>query len=169
MVVCWTWDLGLLEFGCARLLLLCLPRHVLFARLVRATVSSNQSGQFPKRLRSGNIYNMVNVVDINSNGILVKLVKSWQDAELTCAYWALMKRLQHTGIEAKKHVLDNEISEAMKSVIRDEYKTKYELVSLGCHWHNVAEVAIQNFKAHYLSILAGVANTQFLQFPRTPQ
>jgi hypothetical protein len=28
----------------------------------------------------------------------------------------------------------------------------------GCHRHNAAEVAIHNFKAHFLSILAGVAD-----------
>jgi len=32
-----------------------------------------------------------------------------------------------------------------------------ELVPPGCHQRNAAEVAIRNFKAHFLSILAGVA------------
>jgi len=32
-----------------------------------------------------------------------------------------------------------------------------ELVPPGCHHCNAAEVAISNFKAHFLSILAGVA------------
>ena len=33
-----------------------------------------------------------------------------------------------------------------------------ELVPPGCHQRNAAEVAIRNLKAHFLSILAGVAN-----------
>jgi hypothetical protein len=33
-----------------------------------------------------------------------------------------------------------------------------ELVPPGCHRQNAAEVAIHNFKSHFLSILAGVAN-----------
>jgi hypothetical protein len=33
-----------------------------------------------------------------------------------------------------------------------------ELVPPGCHRHNAAEVAIRNFKAHFLSVLAGVAD-----------
>ena len=33
-----------------------------------------------------------------------------------------------------------------------------ELVPPGCHRRNAAEVAIRNFKAHFLSVLAGVAN-----------
>jgi len=32
-----------------------------------------------------------------------------------------------------------------------------ELVPSGCHQRNAAEVAIRNFKAHFLSVLAGVA------------
>ena len=33
-----------------------------------------------------------------------------------------------------------------------------ELVPPGCHRRNAAEVAIRNFKAHFLSVLAGVAD-----------
>ena len=57
----------------------------------------------------------------------------------------------------QKQVMDNEISEAMKEDIRDECKVKLELVPPGCHQRNAAEVAIRNFKAHFLSVLAGVA------------
>ena len=32
-----------------------------------------------------------------------------------------------------------------------------ELVPPGCHQRNAAEVAIHNFKTHFLSVLAGVA------------
>ena len=57
----------------------------------------------------------------------------------------------------KKHVLDNKISESMKDMIRDEFKMQVELVPPGCHRQNAAEVAIRNFKSHFLSILAGTA------------
>lgn len=57
-----------------------------------------------------------------------------------------------------KHVLDNKISETMTEHIRDNYKFMLELVPPGCHRHNAAEVAIQNFKAHFLSVLAGTAD-----------
>ena len=46
----------------------------------------------------------------------------------------------------------------MNNIIQDEYKIQLELVSPGCHQHNAAEVAIRNFKAHCLSVLAGVAD-----------
>ena len=69
----------------------------------------------------------------------------------------MMKRLKRAGIVPKKHVLDNEVSEAMKAIIRDEYHMDMELVPLGCHCRNAAEVAIRKFKAHLLSVLAGTA------------
>ena len=121
---------------------------------VRNTVFSDQTGQFPTRSQRGNKYIMV-MVEIDSNAILVEPIKSRKDAELTRAYRALMLRLKLAGIEPKKHILDNEVSDAMKTMIKDEYKMELELVPPGCHRRNAAEVAIRNFKAHFLSILAG--------------
>ena len=45
----------------------------------------------------------------------------------------------------------------MKDYIRDMYKINIELVPPGFHRHNATEVAIRYFKAHFLSVLAGVA------------
>ena len=53
-----------------------------------------------------------------------------------------MLRLKQAGIIPKKHVLDNEVSEAMKDVIRNEYQMEMELVPPGCHRRNAAKVAI---------------------------
>ena len=46
----------------------------------------------------------------------------------------------------------------MKNHIRDTCKINMELVPPECHRRNAAEVAIHNFKAHFLSVLAGVAD-----------
>ena len=73
------------------------------------------------------------------------------------SYCALMQRLNRTGIVPKKHILDNEVSEAMKAIIQDKYRMEMEPVPSGCHRRNAAEVAIRNFKAHFLSVLAGTA------------
>jgi hypothetical protein len=94
---------------------------------VRETVFSDQTGQFPTRSQRGNKYIMV-MVEIDSNAILVEPITSRKDAELTRAYRALMLRLQRGGIIPKKHILDNEVSQAMKDIIRDEYKMEMELV-----------------------------------------
>ena len=45
----------------------------------------------------------------------------------------------------------------MKDVIQEEYHMEMERVPPGCHRRNVAELVIQNSKAHFLSVLAGTA------------
>ena len=57
----------------------------------------------------------------------------------------------------KKHILDNEVSEAMTNIIWGKYSMEMELMTPGSHRRNAAEVAIRNFKAHFLSVLAGTA------------
>ena len=103
------------------------------------------------------------MVEIDSNAILVEPLKSRKDAELTRAYHFLMMRLKNAGIVPSKHVLDNKVSSTMNEVIHDKYRMEMELVPPGCHRRNAAEVAIRNFKAHFLSVLAGVAD----DFPLT--
>jgi hypothetical protein len=123
---------------------------------VRETVFTDQTDQFPHHSLAGYKYIMV-MVEIDSSAILVAPLKNRTDAELTRAYASLMQRLHHAGIRPKKHVLDNEISSAMKKLITEKYQMQYELVPPGCHRRNAAEVAIRNFKAHFISILAGVS------------
>ena len=71
----------------------------------------------------------------------------------------MMLPLKQAGIIPQKHILDNGISNATKTIIRDEYRMKLELVPPGCHRRNAAEVAIRNFKAHFLSVVAGTATS----------
>ena len=68
-----------------------------------------------------------------------------------------MLRLRQAGMIPRKHILENEVSEALKTIIQDEYKMQLELVPPGIHHRNAAEVTIRNLKAHFLSILAGTA------------
>ncbi len=117
---------------------------------------SEQTDQFPMRSQQGNKYIMI-MVEINSNATLVEPMKSCKDEEMIRAYNALLLRLKRASIVPKKHVLDNKVSDNMKNHIRDMCKFNMELVPPGCHRRNAAEVAIRNFKAHFLSILAGVA------------
>jgi hypothetical protein len=57
----------------------------------------------------------------------------------------------------RKHVLDNEVSTGNKAMIKGDFKIQMDLVPPGCHRRNTAEVAIQKFKAQFLSVLTGVA------------
>ncbi len=124
---------------------------------VRETMVSSQMGQFPTQLQQGNKYIMV-MVEIVSNTILVEPMKSCKDAEMIQAYDALFQQLKRVGIVPKKHIFDNKVSKNMKNHICDTYKFDMELVPPGCHQQNAAEVAIHNFKAHFLSVLTGVSN-----------
>ena len=65
--------------------------------------------------------------------------------------------MKAAGLGIKKQVLDNECSTAMKACIKSNGMT-YELVPPGQHRRNQAERAIQTFKSHFISILAGVNN-----------
>jgi hypothetical protein len=124
---------------------------------VHETMFSDQTGQFPMQSQSGNKYIMV-LVKIDSNAILVEPMKSRKDVEMIQAYNVLLLRLKRAGIIPKKHVLDNKVSKNMKNHIHNTCKMNMELVPPGCHRQNAVEVAIHNFKSHFLSILAGVAN-----------
>jgi hypothetical protein len=125
--------------------------------MVRETMFSDQTGQFPTQSLRGNKFIIV-IVKINSNAILVKPMKNRKDAKMIWAYNALLLQLKWAGIVPKKLVLDNDVSKNMKNHICDMYKLDMELVPPGCHRRNAAKVAIHNFKAHFFSILAGVAN-----------
>ena len=57
--------------------------------------------------------------------------------------------------------MDNKVSEAMKEITRSQYQLK--VVPLGCYRRIVAEVVIHSSKAHFLSILARVADDFFMQ------
>ena len=81
-------------------------------------------------------------------------MKSRHENEMIRAYDMLVSRLLRCGVQPKKHVLDNEISSNMKDHIKDKYGFIVELVPPGCHRRNATEVAIRNFKAHFLSVLA---------------
>ena len=95
------------------------------------------------------------MVEIDSNAILVEPINNRKDEELTRAYITMMLRLRRAGIIPRKHILDNEVSEALKTIIQDEYKIQIELIPPDTHCSNAAEVAIINFKAHFLILLAG--------------
>jgi hypothetical protein len=124
---------------------------------VRQTMFSDQTSQFPTRSQRGNIYIMV-MVEIDRNAILVEPMKSCKDAEMIRAYDVLLNQLKQVSIVPKKHILNNKVSENMKNHIRDMHKFNMELVPPWCHQRNAAEVAICNFKAHFLSVLMGVSD-----------
>ncbi|KAL7489932.1 hypothetical protein ACHAW6_015673 [Cyclotella cf. meneghiniana] len=121
----------------------------------RETIFTDQKGKFPTCSLADHQYIMI-MVEIDSSAILVEPLKNHKDAKLTQSYANLMLCLHRATIQPCKHVLDNEISQAMKDLIQDKYHLMYKLAPPGCHHSNAAEVAICNFTSHFFSILAGV-------------
>ena len=73
-----------------------------------------------------------------------------------------MQRITDNKISADLKILDNEASAEYKQSIKTNWNSKYQLVPPHTHRRNETESAIRTFKAHFLSILAGVVP----DFPR---
>jgi hypothetical protein len=124
---------------------------------VRETIFSDQTDKYPTTSQCSNKYIIV-LVEIDSNAVIVEPPKSQNDSKMIRAYNTIVQRLITAGMQLRKHVLDNEISENTTKHIKEKYQFNIELVPPGCHHRNAAEVAICNFKAHFLSVLAGTAD-----------
>ena len=72
------------------------------------------------------------------------------------AYSSIMKRLADCGYQVDVKILDNEVSAEFKRSIVDDWGTTYQLVPPNVHRRNISEKDIRTFKAHLLSVLAGV-------------
>jgi hypothetical protein len=97
-------------------------------------------------------------VELDGNYINAQPLKSRKAAELTRGYKAIHNRWKATGVIAPNwHILDNEAPEEFKQAIR-ENKCRVELTPADMHRRNVAERAIQTYKGHFISIIAGVSN-----------
>ncbi len=119
---------------------------------------SNQTGKFPITSAHGNKYIMV-AVKLDGNYIDCELIQSRKAKSLTKAYQAIFQRWKATGVICPNwHILDNEAPEELKQAIR-ENKCKVELTPADQHRWNAAEWAIQTFKGHFISVLAGFADS----------
>ncbi len=93
------------------------------------------------------------LIEINSNAILVEGMKNRTTGEMIRAYQVLVERLRSAGVTPKMHILDNECSAKFKERIKSN-NMKCQLVPSHDHRRNIAEKAIQVFKAHFISISA---------------
>ena len=114
---------------------------------------TDQTGKFPQKSSRGNQYIMV-LIEMDSDTILVEAMKNRKAGEIVRAYQKLVDRLKAYGVVPKHHVLDNECNKEFKEAIRSNGMT-FQLADAHDHRRNVAEKAIQVFKAHFISILCG--------------
>jgi hypothetical protein len=95
------------------------------------------------------------LIKINSNTILVKAMINHTTGEMIQAYQVLVDCLRSARVTPKMHILDNECSAKFKERIQLN-NMQYQLVPPNDHRRNIAEKAIQVFKAHFISILCSV-------------
>ena len=93
----------------------------------------------------------------DANLKLAEPFSSRKDAHRLLAYNKIMQRLTDNNLCVNLQILDNEASKEYKRTIKNKWNAKYQLVPPHMHRSNAAEQAIRTFKAHFLSILAGVA------------
>ena len=87
-------------------------------------------------------------------------------------YNKIIQRLTDNKLIVDLQILDNKASAEYKRAIKTKWNDNYQLVPPNTHRRNAAERAIRTFKAHFLSILAGVApdfprNLWYLLLPQT--
>ncbi len=118
------------------------------------TMYTDQPGQFPATSSSGNQYILV-LVEVDGNYIDAEPMKNRSAGSMIKAYLALWAPLTATGvIRPTTHLMDNEASVELKAEIKKN--CTIQLVPLDNHQQNLAERAIQTFKSHFKSVLAGI-------------
>eukprot|EP00804_Cyclotella_cryptica_P003025 CCRYP_006012-RA/>CCRYP_006012-RA protein AED:0.40 eAED:0.40 QI:0/0/0/1/0/0/2/0/304 len=124
----------------------------------KKTMNTDQTGRFPVISQQGHKYLMV-AVDFDGNYIDAECMKSHKTNNLIKAYQNIHQCWKDSQVTNKNwHVLDNETPRELKAAIRNNGCT-VELTPLDIHRCNNAERAIQTFKSHFISILAGVDNS----------
>jgi hypothetical protein len=93
--------------------------------------------------------------EIDGNYIDAEPMKDSRNNLLVIAYQSLWVRVTIKGtVKPQVHILDNEASAFFKTEIRKN--CDLQTVPLDMHRCNLAERAIQTFKNHFISILAGI-------------
>ena len=98
----------------------------------------------------------------DANLILAEPFASRKYKHRLLAYDKIIPRLLNNKITVDLEILDNEASAEYKRAITEKWNAKYQLLPPNTHQINADELSIRTFKAHFLSILAGVAP----DFPR---
>jgi hypothetical protein len=118
---------------------------------------TDQPGRFPITSAGGHKYKMV-AVELDRNYIDAEPMKSRTAKELTEAYKRIDARWKATGIIFPNwHVLDNEAPAEFLDAIWAN-GCRVEKTPADMHRRNIAERAIQTYKSHFISTLAGVSD-----------
>ena len=122
---------------------------------------TDDTSRFPVCAVSVNQY-IMSAYHCNANLILTEPFASRKDTHRLLAYDKIMQSLSDNQLIVDLQILYNEESAEYKRAIMKKWNANYQLLPPNTHRINAAERAICTFKAHFLSIFAGVA----LYFPR---
>ena len=122
---------------------------------------TDDTGRFPVHTRSGNQYIMI-AYHCDANLILSEPFASRKWKHRLLAFDKIIQRLINNKLIVDLQILDNEASVEYKRAITEKWKANYQLVPPNTHRSNASERVIRTFKAHFLSVIAGVASC----FPR---
>ena len=117
---------------------------------------TDNTGKFPVRSKRGNKYVFL-LYDYDSNNIISRPVKNRTDEEFVRVHDEIIEELTARGLKPKIQRLDNEASKAYTDNIT-KHGMEYHLTPAQIHRRNIAERAIQTFKNHFITILAGTAS-----------
>jgi hypothetical protein len=120
---------------------------------LRNLVCIDQLGRYPITSARGNKCVLI-VHDYDSAYINAIPMKARKSHKLVRAFELGYKELTDAGLTGQVMRLDNEISNDLIAAIKEQ-DLKYQLVSPGDHRQNLAERAIQTWKAHFISIRNG--------------
>ena len=95
----------------------------------------------------------------DTNAILIKPFQTREDRHRIPAYTRIMTRFKTRGHVIYHQVLNNEASKEYFRHVTDIWKATYQLVPPDVHCRYIAKRAIRTFKAHFLSILAGIPSS----------
>lgn len=124
------------------------------------TIAMDLLGRFPITSAMGNKYVFI-MYDCNSNYIKPVAMKSQETDKMIRCYGKCYEYYKKSGFTAKLLELDNKVSKTLVKQIKDD-ELEYQLVSPGDHWLNPCKRAIQDFKCHFISMLAGT-DPEFLK------
>jgi len=123
---------------------------------IKKSMFSDQTGKFPITSALRNKYMVA--VELDGNHIDGEPLQSRSAKSLTKAYHAIFQRWKATGVICPNwHIFNYEAPEELKQAIHD-IKCRVELTPADQHRRNATKRAIQTFKGHFISVLAGVAD-----------
>jgi hypothetical protein len=118
------------------------------------TTYSDLCGRYPVKSSRGNQYILV-CYDYDTKAILAEPIQTRAAANISNALNKMLDVLEKAGSKPNIHIMDNEASAFLKHALLKR-KIKYQLVPPHIHRQNLAERAIQTFKAHFI---AGLCTT----------